>query len=85
MSEFIKFTNSGLSFSLFYFSLFIFLFSIFRTTRVRVDQSCGHIRWQSHKIDHETKENLVKGSRISNIIQYGQHMLASCFTHSRLG
>ena len=39
----VKFTNSGLSFSLFYFSFlfsfcFIFLFSIFGTTRVRVDQ-----------------------------------------------
>ena len=44
----VKFTNSGLSFSLFYFSFlfsfcFIFLFSIFRTTRVRVDQSCCYI------------------------------------------
>ena len=39
----VKFTNSRLSFSLFYFSFlflfcFIFLFSIFRTTRVRVDR-----------------------------------------------
>jgi len=38
----VKFTNSGLSFSLFYFSFlfsfcFIFLFSIFKTIRVRVD------------------------------------------------
>ena len=36
---------------LFYFQ-FILLFSIFRTTRVRVDQSCCHI---SHNLmDHET-------------------------------
>jgi len=39
-----------LSFILFLF-LFYFLFSIFRTTRVRVDQSCCHI---SHKTDHGT-------------------------------
>ena len=44
----VKFTNSGLSFYLFYFSFlfsfgFIFLFSIFRTTRVRVDRSHCHI------------------------------------------
>ena len=43
----VKFTNSGLSFYLFYFSFlfsfcFIFLFSIFRTTRVGVDRSCCH-------------------------------------------
>ena len=44
----VKFTNSGLSFSLLYFLFlflfrFVFPFSIFRTTRVRVDQSCCHI------------------------------------------
>ena len=43
----VKFTNGGLSFSLVHFSFlfsfcFIFLFSIFRTTRVRVDQSRCH-------------------------------------------
>jgi len=40
--ESVKIKEGGLD--LFYFSFqFIFLFSIFRTTRVRVDQSCYHI------------------------------------------
>ena len=47
---------------LFYFILFLFLFfSIFRTTQVRVYQSCYHI---SHKTDHETWEKEVEGSGI---------------------
>ena len=49
-------------FTLFSFSFsFSFIFPIFRTTRVRVCQSCCHI---SHKTDHETWENGVEGSGI---------------------
>jgi len=45
-------------FTLFFF-FFSFSFSIFRTTWVRVYQSCCHI---SHKTDHGTWENGVEGS-----------------------
>ena len=59
-------------FFLFHFILLFFFFffssSIFRTTQVRVDQSCCHI---SHKVDgvviktdHGTWENKVEDSRI---------------------
>jgi len=87
----VKFTNGGLRFSLFYFLFlflflflfcFIFLFSIFRTTGVRVDQSCCHI---SHKTDHKTWENLVEDLRTDDIIQHGHHILTSWTTHGHLG
>ena len=42
----VKIKESGLSLFLFFFLIFILFFiyfSIFRTTRVRVDQSCCHI------------------------------------------
>ena len=67
----VKFTNSSLSFSLFYFHFILFsYFSIFRIARVRVrsDQSHCHI-------SHKTWENKVEGSRIND----------SCSTHSHLG
>ena len=55
-------------FFLFHFILLFFLSSIFRTTRVRVDQSRCHI---SHKVDgiviktdHRTWKNEVEDSRI---------------------
>ena len=70
-----KFTNGGLSFSLFHFPFsfsfqFVFLFSIFRTTRVRV-------RLQD-------TENKVEGSRTNNVIQHGHHMLVSCSIYGHL-
>jgi len=63
---FVKISDSGFHFyflfSLYFFVLFLFLFFyIFRTTWVRVDQSCWHI---SHKTDHGTYENKVEGSGI---------------------
>ena len=81
----VKFTNSGLSFSislfififiLFYFSIFLFLeqlglgFISHAVTSVTT-------WWHSHKTDHETWENLVEDSRTDNVIQHGHHMLAS--------
>jgi len=42
-SSSVKFTNGGLSFFLFYFLFLFFYFSIFRTTRVKVDRSRCHI------------------------------------------
>ena len=42
-------------------------------------------RWRSHKTDHKTWEKGVEGSRTSNVIQHGQHMLTSCSTHGHLG
>ena len=61
----VKIINGGLHFLFFYFFFslyFSFLFfSIFRTTQVRVYQSCCHI---SHKTDYETWENGVEGSGI---------------------
>ena len=52
------------SFISFYFTLlFLFLFSIFRTTQVRVYQSHqSQKRWRSHKTDHGTWEKEVEGS-----------------------
>ena len=41
--------------------------------------------WYSHKTNHETWEKEVEGSRTSDVIQHGQHMLTSCFTHGHLG
>ena len=41
--------------------------------------------WHSHKIDHETWENLVEDLRTDDIIQYGYHMLALWTTHGCLG
>ena len=59
-------------FFLFYFYFyfrFIFYFSIFRTTRVRVDWLCCHnLWWYSYKIDYKTWENLVKGLRTNDVI-----------------
>ena len=62
----VKFTNSRLGFSLFYFSLlfsfcFIFLFSIFRTNRVRVGSQ-----------DIENKEGQ---SRTNDVTQHGLYMV----------
>ena len=53
--------SSFILFILFYFIFIFILFSIFRTTWVRVYQSSCHI---SHKTDHGTWENEVKGSGI---------------------
>ena len=63
----IKFTNSGLSFFLFYSAFlflfhFIFLFSIFRINRVRVGS--------------QDAENEEGKSRTNDIIQHGHYMLA---------
>jgi len=41
--------------------------------------------WCSHKIDHETWENLVEDLRTDDVIQHGHHMLASWTTHGCLG
>jgi len=49
------------SFHFILFFLFFFFYSIFKTTWVRVYQSCCHI---SHKTDHKTWENRVEGSGI---------------------
>jgi len=75
-NDFVKFTNSGLSFFLFYFSfftfiLFYFLVFLFLEYKVRVRSQ-------------DTK-NEVEGSRINDIIQHGHYMLASCTTHGCLG
>jgi len=73
----------------FYFHIVLFFyFSIFRTTRVKVDQSRCHISHNlmgSHKTDHETWENLVEDSRTDDVIQHGHHMLTSWTTHGCLG
>jgi len=68
----VKFTNGGLSFSLFYshFVLFSFL-----EHRVRISDS--------HK--SQGAENKVEGSRTNDVIQHGHHMLASCSTYGYLG
>ena len=63
----IKFTNSRLSFFLFYSAFlflfhFIFLFSIFRINRVRVGS--------------QDAENEEGKSRTNDIIQHGHYMLA---------
>ena len=61
----VKIIDGGLHFYFFSFILFLFLFyflfSIFRTTWIRVYQSCCHI---SHKTDHGTQKNRVEGSGI---------------------
>jgi len=60
----VKIIDSGLHFYFLFSLYFIFLvlfYSIFRTTQVRVYQSCCHI---SHKTDHKTQENRVEGSGI---------------------
>ena len=73
----VKFTNGGLSFSLFHFSFFIFyflsvlLFFLFLEHRVSVRS--------------QDAENKVEGSRTDNIIQHGNHMLTSYSTHGHLG
>ena len=68
---------------IFYFPFdFISLFSIFRTTGVRVAWSRHHI---SHETDHETWENLVEDSRTNDVIQHGHHMLTSWTIHGCLG
>ena len=41
--------------------------------------------WCSHKTDHETWENEVKGFRTSNVTQHKQYILALCSTHGHLG
>jgi len=72
----IKFTNSGLSFFLFYFSFFTFIsfyFLVFPFLEHRV-----RVRLQDAK-------NKVEGSRTNDVIQHGHHMLASCTTHGCLG
>jgi len=41
--------------------------------------------WHNHKTNHEMWEKEVEGSRTSDVIQHGHHMLASCITHGHLG
>ena len=72
----VKFTNSGLSFSPFYSTFlflfcFIFLSSIFRTTRVRVGS--------------QDAENEEGESKTNDVTQHGHHILASWTTHGCLG
>jgi len=72
----VKIKESELSLFYFIFHFYflfdlLFYFSIFRTTRVRVDQSC------CYKTNHKTWENLVEDSRTDDVIQHGYHMLAS--------
>jgi len=72
----VKFTNGGLSFSLFYFFIFIFIlfyFLIFPFLEHRV------------RVKSQDAENKVEGSRTSDIIQHGYHMLTLCTTHGCLG
>ena len=87
----VKFTNDGLSPSLFYFS---FLFSFCFTFLFLEQLGLGLIshavtsvttQWHSHKTDHKTWENLVEDSRTDNVIQHGYHMLASWTIHGCLG
>ena len=63
--NFVKIVDSGLHFY-FLFSLYFYfsLFSIFRTTQVRVYCHTSHKLMASHKTDHETWENGVEGSGI---------------------
>ena len=85
-SIFVKFKNSGLSFSLFSFS-FSILFSnlffnfIFLESRVRVRVTICHTIMVT---GHEMREGHRRFWR-SDIIQYIQHMLTSFLTHSYLG
>ena len=72
----VKFTNSGLSFSLLHFSFlfsfyFIFLNFLFLEHRVRVRS--------------QDTENKVEGSRTNDIIQHGYYMLTLCSTYGHLG
>jgi len=67
---FVKFTNGGLSFSLFHFP-FSFLIFLFLEHRVRVRS--------------QDTENKVEGSRTNDVIQHGYHMLISYSIHSHLG
>ena len=72
----------------FYFLFFYFLFLEKLGLGLEV---IGHtvtsvtIWWCGHNIDHKTWENGVEDSRISDVIQYGYHMLTSCTTHGCLG
>jgi len=88
----VKFTNSGLSFYLFYF-LFLFLFCFIFYFLFLEKLGLGLIGytvtsvttwWHSHKIDHKTWENLVEDSRTDDVIQHGHHILASWTTHGCL-
>ena len=70
----VKFTNSGLSFFLFYFFIFIsfqFLIFLFLEHRIRVRS--------------QDAEDKVEESRTNNVIQHRYHMLASCTTYGCLG
>ena len=77
----VKFTNGGLSFSLFYshflflFFLIYFLTFLFLEHKVRISDG------------HESRDvwNKVEGSRTSNVIQHGYHMLTSCTIYDCLG
>ena len=73
----VKFTNGGLSFSLFHlpfsFLLFSFYFLIFLFLEYRV------------RVRSQDTENEVEGSRTNDVIQHGDHMLTSCSTHGHLG
>jgi len=57
---------------------FIFHFSIFRTLGLGLEVT-------SHNIDHGTWEKEVEGSKRSDVILYGHHMLILYFTHGYLG
>ena len=88
----VKTTESGLSFyyflSYFYFYFYLFfIFSILRTLGLGLEMinHISHIWWYSHNIDHRTWEKVVEGSRTSDVIQHGYHMLTSCTTHGCLG
>ena len=67
----VKFTNSGLGFSLLHFSFsFSFLIFLFLEHRVRVRS--------------QDTENEVERSRTNDIRQHGYYMLTSCSTYSHL-
>jgi len=74
---FVKFTNSGLSFSLFYSHLSFYFCFIFLFLEYRVRVSDSH--------EPQDTENKVEGSRTNDVIQHRYYMLTSCSTYGHLG
>ena len=83
----VKIKESGLDLFYFYFYFYFYLFFYFLFLEQLGLGLIGYTVtsvttwWRSHKTDHETWEKEVEGSRTSDVIQYGQHMLASWQTH----
>jgi len=67
-------------FFLFHLILFLFFFIFLFLEQLGLGL-IGHAvtsvtsRWQSHKTDHKTWENLVEDSRTNDVIQHGHHMV----------